>query len=509
MAAYPNPAPTELEVKFLLPQGAEAALERHPALRAGAASSPEVREEVTVYFDTPDHSLLRAGASLRVRHSRGGRVQTLKLRGAHGPFGRSEREWPLDGEAPDPRLLATTPVAPMVASNPLEPVFSAEVRRTVRTVRRGDAVIEMVVDIGTLLAGGAREPIREMELELKGGSPAALYRFAESIQADIPLLLGAEAKSDRGWRMLTGRPRAAEKAIQPALRPDMSGAEAFRRLAGAILASLLANQPAAAGGMEGVHGMRVAIRRMRALLALFRPHLAPDVEEHFTDMLRRLGRVLGEARDLDVFCVQTLPELVRTGLDPSLARALQRAAEGERAAAHARVRAEFGGTALTRMVIGLAAWAEDPTALSGRADGGAMARPLSDLAGALEKRLHRQVRRRGRRIRRRSEEELHDLRKALKKLRYALEFLEPLHRHKRLKAYLRHCKDLQESLGALNDAAVAVALAERLALGSEGLGPAVTELRDGAAWRSDAALDGLPAAWRSFKQQPLPKVVAG
>ncbi|MBB5695647.1 CHAD domain-containing protein [Roseomonas pecuniae] len=416
----------------------------------------------------------------------------------------------MDGEAPDPGLLATTPMASVVASDSLEPVFRAEVRRTVRTVRQGDAVIEVVVDIGMLFANGAREAIRELELELMEGSPAALYRFAESIQADIPLLLGAEAKSDRGWRMLTGRPRAAEKAIEPALRPDISGAEAFRRLSGATLASLLANQPAAAaGGVEGVHGMRIAIRRMRALLALFRPHLAPEVEERFTGMLRRLGRVLGEARDWDVFCVQTLPELARTGLDPLVARALLRAAEREREAAHARVGAEFASPALTRTVLGLAAWAEDPAALSGRADGGAMARSLCDLAGPLEKRLRREVRRRGRHIRRRPEEELHDLRKALKKLRYALEFLESLHRHKRLKTYLRHCKDLQERLGALNDAAVAVALAERLALSNEGLGPAVTELRDGAAWRRDAALGGLPAAWRSFKQQSLPKVVAG
>jgi CHAD domain-containing protein len=164
---------------------------------------------------------------------------------------------------------------------------------------------------------------------------------------------------------------------------------------------------------------------------------------------------------------------------------------------------------MTRLVLGLAAWVEDPVALSDMPDGGVMTEPLAELAPELEERLARRVIRRGRRIRHRSDEELHELRKALKKLRYGVEFLAPLHRRKRVGAYLHRCKVLQERLGALNDAAVAVALVERLSSRDKALTPATASLRNWAAKRRAHALEHLPKAWRSFKHAALPRVSTG
>jgi CHAD domain-containing protein len=62
-----------------------------------------------------------------------------------------------------------------------------------------------------------------------------------------------------------------------------------------------------------------------------------------------------------------------------------------------------------------------------------------------------------------SAEELHPLRKSLKKLRYSLESLSSLYPRKTVKRYLRPLKSLQKTLGAINDAAVALRLAEELA----------------------------------------------
>nr|WP_281175553.1 CHAD domain-containing protein [Roseomonas aerilata] len=188
-----------------------------------------------------------------------------------------------------------------------------------------------------------------------------------------------------------------------------------------MLGALLAHQPAAAARpMEGIHGMRIATRRLRALLVLLRPCLAPEPEAHFTAALRELAAVLGEARDWDVFVTQTLPKVA--GPEAEWLRPL---AEAERRTAHRRVEEEFGRPTLTRTVPGLAAWAEDPGTVTGKAADGAMDEPLLDLAPGLVERLARKARRRGRHIRRRSEAELHDLRKALKKLRYGIEFVVP------------------------------------------------------------------------------------
>ena len=494
------PQPAEIEIKFLLPEGDSAALDGHPMLRGCEAGPPS--RETTIYFDTADRAFARAGASFRLRRAGNRAVQTLKLRDGGGPFGRGEWEWAVRGGEPEPRRLAETPLAGLEGEE-LIPVFTAEVVRRLRKLRHEDATIEIVVDEGTVHAGGRAEPIREVELELKEGCPAALYRLAARLQADLSVVLGAESKSDRGWRLLTGEPRRGAKAQDIDLPRDIIAAEAFRRIVAAVLASLLAHQPeAAAGVMEGVHGMRVATRRLRALLALFRPCLAAEPEARFTAGLRDFAAVLGEARDWDVFVTDTLPQIGAPDADR-----LRPPAEAERRVAHQRVAEEFGRPALTRLVLGLMAWAADPAALSSEVGGGAMGEPLLDLAPGLVERLARKTRRRGRHIRRRSETELHELRKAMKKLRYGIEFVAPLHKAKRVSSYLHRCKLLQEKLGALNDAAVAVTLAGRLAQHDAALAPAALAVSVwGDARRAEAHYD-LRKAWRAFRDAPLPRPV--
>jgi inorganic triphosphatase YgiF len=507
MTSSPSPPPRELEVKLNCPPGTEAALGAHPVLLV-ASDAPETRQEITTYFDTPDWDLAGAGASLRVRRRDGHRVQTLKLQGDSGePFGRGEWEWPVDGDAPDLAPLAGTPAAPLFgAVRSLRPVFTTEVSRTVRILRLDGVVIEASFDQGSVRAGNAVEEISELELELKQGDVGPLYCLAAMLHADVPLTLGTESKADRGRRLRTGRPRDPEKQADILLPHDVAAAEAFRRIIGATLANLLANQPAATSGeIEGVHQMRVAIRRLRAALVLFRPHLEPHAASRFTAELRRLGRVLGDARDWDVFCEETLEAAASDGVAKPWLDLLHRPAEAERVAAHSRLTEMFAGPAFSATVLGLAAWAEDPGVLTGTPDGGALRGPLANLAPALEARMERKALRRGRHIQQRGAKELHTLRKTMKQLRYGVEFLASMHRRKRVKAYLRGCKALQEQLGMINDAAAAVALAERLGGEHQAeLAPAVAALAAWAEARRARGRGRLPKAWRAFKAVPLP-----
>jgi inorganic triphosphatase YgiF len=501
-----EPVPTELEIKFLLPAGAESTLNAHPVLRTADGEPWKTQKELTTYFDTSDHAFARSGASLRIRYGNGRHVQTLKLRHGGSAFSRGEWEWPLTGDKPNLQVLADTPLAELAETTvDLIPVFIAEVSRSLQVVQSGDAVIEATLDIGAIKAGEKVEPIRELELELKEGKPAALYHLAEQLQTTLPLVLGAESKSDRGWRLVHGRPRKGVKQAKLHLPEDVTGAAAFRIMVQAALASLLTSQPAAASGVvEGVHQMRIATRRLRACLSLFQPHLDPDARLHHTSELRQLAQVLGEARDWDVFCTQTLPDTAEEGMAELCTASLLAKAEAERAAAHERLAAELAGPALTRTVLGLAAWAEAPEAFAGRAGGEALNKPLSHVASKLEKRLERKVRRRGRHIGQRSEEELHDLRKALKKLRYGVEFLAPMHEEDRVKSYLHHCKLLQEQLGAINDAAMTVTLAKRLGTQDASLVSAIDALKAWASQRSTRAMAELPKAWHEFRKVPFP-----
>jgi CHAD domain-containing protein len=94
--------------------------------------------------------------------------------------------------------------------------------------------------------------------------------------------------------------------------------------------------------------MRIAVRRLRTVLSLFHPHIGQDEEDRFTDALRRLGRILGEARDWDVFCSETLKNAEGDVPGPLL-MALRNAAEAERQAAHSRLNDEFAQPYLTRL----------------------------------------------------------------------------------------------------------------------------------------------------------------
>jgi inorganic triphosphatase YgiF len=501
-----KPVPTEFEIKFLLPAGAESTLNAHPILRMPNGDPWKTQKELTTYFDTSDHAFARSGASFRIRYGNGQHVQTLKLRHGGNAFSRGEWEWPLTGDKPNLQVLADTPLADVVkTTDDLIPVFTAEVSRSLQVLHADGAVIEVTLDIGAIKAGEKVEPIRELELELKEGKPAALYHLAEQLQTTLPLVLGAESKSDRGWRLLHGRTRKGVKQAKLHLPEDVTGAAAFRILVQSTLAGLLTSQPAAATGMvEGVHQMRIATRRLRACLSLFQPHVDQDARIHHTSELRRLAQVLGEARDWDVFCTQTLLDSAEEGVAELCTAPLLAKAEAERAAAHERLAAELAGSALSRTVLGMAAWAEAPASVSDRPGGDALSKPLSRFASKLEKRLERRVRRRGRHIGQRSEEELHDLRKALKKLRYGVEFLASLHQEDRVKSYLHHCKLLQEKLGAINDAAMAVTLAERIGTQDASLASVVEALKTWARQRRVQAMAMLPKAWGEFKKAPLP-----
>jgi CHAD domain-containing protein len=245
--------------------------------------------------------------------------------------------------------------------------------------------------------------------------------------------------------------------------------------------------------------MRIAIRRLRAALALFQPFLEPHAAALFTDELRRVGRVLGEARDWDVFCLQILPAVLAAERDVGWRDLLLEPATAARTAAHDAFTREIRSPAFTRLVLGLAAWAEEMR-LSGNPEPW---RPLEDLYPALLDRLVTKVARRGRRIRHRSETELHALRKSLKKLRYGIDFLRPVLHPGLLRPYRHDCKKLQQALGDINDTVTATALAERLVKGTRlDLAPAVGALAEQLRLRRDGALDHLAKRWDALSDQP-------
>ena len=185
----------EIELKFLLGRAdVDAVL---AALPPGATA---VKAMTAIYYDTADRWLGRRGFSLRVRRTDRKYVQTLKSAlGDDG--GRDEWEWDVPGEAPAPGLLIATPAAlPLGAT--LLARFTVKVSRTVRVVQAGEARVEVALDDGEVIAGGRREPILELELELLSGPASALHDLAASLRETVSLTPSAVTKAERGFQLL-------------------------------------------------------------------------------------------------------------------------------------------------------------------------------------------------------------------------------------------------------------------------------------------------------------------
>lgn len=255
--------------------------------------------------------------------------------------------------------------------------------------------------------------------------------------------------------------------------------------------------------IEGVHQMRVALRRMRSALVLFRD-LLPSTP--WQEELRWIAGELGPARDLDVFITETLAP-VAAALDLPGAAALHARAAQRRARAYAeqvvpvldseryaRLNAE-----LPRW-IATCGWEHEVTEKQRRLLHG----PLLGHARHLLERQMSRVLTVGVEVRREDAAALHRLRIQCKKLRYATEFFAPL--FPGMAEFVAQLKQLQDILGALNDVAVARHLLDDL-LAAEAE-PEVW-LFAGAVlgWRSQHAqqlLEHFTAAWRELTLAPRP-----
>ena len=498
--------PREVELKLRLPPGSRAALE---ASSVFAAVKAKKLYQVTTYFDTPDSLLDRAGLTLRVRRSGNTRIQTVKARAKclGVATSRGEWEWRIDQDLPDVGRLADTAELAKAAraiKGKLEPVFVTDIRRTVRVLHlAGDTIVEAAIDEGSIKAGLAHEPVSELELELKSGRIEAVYRLAAELHAIAPLWISPESKSARGWHLRSGQTEGAQKASTPELGPRMRAADGFHQIIDGTLGHLMANiGPTLRGDIEGVHQMRIALRGSRAALKLFERDLDAAAAGQFNAALLHFAQIFGTARDWDVFCLETLPAAT-TDLPTARLRDLNPVAEVQRQVAHAAVGDAVRGQDFTALLLGLAAWVEAGVAQPRTIGDDRMGMRLRTVAPSLLDRVAGKANKRGRHVARLSAEELHSLRKSLKKLCCDVGYLAGLYRRRSVNAYVGRCEDLLEMLGVANDAMVTQRLAPTLVTDSRpDLAKPAGALAKWSTRRGRKALQGLKGALRDFRATP-------
>jgi triphosphatase len=447
---------TEIELKLSLSPDDVAAFRRAGPL---CGVRPMRRKLTSIYYDTPDCELQKAGMALRLRKSGGTWTQTLKG-GASGTGGLHERhEW--ESKRPDATIDLAALEGTMLdkasgtVGERLRPAFTVELQRETWDIEPVPGTrVEVALDRGQASVGDSTDRVCEVEIELKEGDRDAAFDFARALATEISLHPSAVTKAERGYRLLRHEGLQPVKSRRVTLEPGMGVEQAARALVAVSLEQLQANEEGvlASADPEFVHQARVGLRRMRSALRIFRNVLPPEAEAWRTD-LGELARTLGEARDWDVFATETLPPLSRAFGDPAVSKRISRRASAPRKKALEQARSALLAKSFAALVLDLTKWLSAPP--RGTAEGEAT---LLEFATRLARKRHRRLIADAQGLAQRTPEERHAVRIDAKRLRYAVDGFASLFKQKRVERYLAELADLQDVLGTSNDAATAARL---------------------------------------------------
>jgi len=467
----------EVELKLSVEASHADSLRTLPLLQKYAAAAPRTVHMADIYFDTPEMAIRSSDAGLRVREVDDAWIQTLKGGGSVASGLHSRYEWESRVAGPQPELDALRKlVNPHSAWGKLlrepgldarlEKAFTTTIRRTIWDLRlpQGDQV-ECALDEGSIACRDQTSAVCELELELKSGAPEHLFDFALQLMEHIPLRLANSSKAARGYGMFQPQIPAALRAKPVHLARELTVEEGLRVILANCVAQVQGNEAAVLDGRdpEGIHQMRVGLRRLRSALKLF-GKLAPCPSPLRAE-LSWLADQLGQARDWEVLVGSTLPRITAALPEqaPALAPLLQ---AGENAVhdSHRQAAEAVASVRFARLALGLGAWLTGKRwrVASPRRRQKQLQAPLVRFSRKVLARDRAALLRRGRRLAHADAEARHRLRIAAKKTRYASEFFQSLYPRKRIKPFVAALTELQDALGWLNDAAVADGLLGKL-----------------------------------------------
>ena len=473
------PPPREIELKLDVQMHNLPRLTDSSVLKGASKSAAKPIDLVSVYFDTNKLQLHQKGLSLRVRRIGRRHVQTIKQENNRNAalFARGEWEHDVPAKQPDLNAARETALAPLLNKelrHALKPVFETHVRRKVFQIRRGQSEIELSIDKGKIEAGRKSSPLCEVELELKRGQAADLFKLAKMLAHEVPVQLAVKSKADRGYALLTAEKAAPVKAVPVAFAPESDVQRAFQIIARACLHHLVANQSLMLGGnAEALHQMRVALRRLRAAISLFSDMLTDPQTEALKSELKWITGELGPAREFEVLLkhvARPVADCERDGLGTTL---VSRELRLKREDALARARTAVESLRFRDLALDTAAWIEtgDWTRNPDDAAGMLRRRPFAAVAAEQLRRHWKKILKSGKHLDRLDPQHRHKLRIHAKKLRYAAEFFAPAFPRKRAvrrrKDFVASLEQLQDALGELNDIAVNEKLLEQLGDGED------------------------------------------
>lgn len=442
----------EFELKFQVPAQRRADVER--ALRKGRVARERLQAR---YFDTPQGALQGAAMVLRLRKEGRRWVQTVKCTAGRGLFDRLEHEVPAASPTtPDLSLHDGSEVAPQLAqalaqtgedAAALQPVFATDVVRLARTFTTAQTSVEVALDQGRIMVSGRELPVLELEFELKAGLPSALIELTQDWCMKYGLWLDPQSKAMAGRRLAAQEPTAPAVTATPVrVAKHAEVADVLTAVLASVLEQVLGNAREVATGHSDdkhVHQLRVGLRRLRSVLRELRglPEFG-SLPAGLEDVLTAVFRRLGEHRDALVLVPELERQLAQAGAPP-LAREPASVPDVD-----AAVRDPAFQCALLE-VIGLQHRLQE-----GAPQAATSTKALRETVSKRLRKLYAQSLKSGTDFARLAEPDRHRIRKRLKRLRYLGELMRPLYPAGKVDRFVDALKQLQDALGAYQDAAV-------------------------------------------------------
>lgn len=295
------------------------------------------------------------------------------------------------------------------------------------------------------------------------GPASAIGPLAVALAGELRLQVPRAGLAEQALAAATGTAPTPRALGAPHVPDGQTVAESLATIAGHLLDVMLhwADRVKPACTPEPVHQMRVATRRLRSALSVYKNAAACAELAGLMVPLKLCAARLGTVRDWDVFLDGTGARLAATFPGDKRCAAMLGAASRRRRAAYAELGVFLASADFRTLTVALAC-AAALRPWDGAAPAEGLQQDTAVFAATVLTKRWRQVRKAGRKLDTLTVPALHELRKDCKRLRYAAEFFAPLFPAKRAKRFLAQLAELQEELGLLNDGAAVSGLMAQL-----------------------------------------------